>query len=327
MDELTESMSVSQEDLLDISSPRRRRKGTVDQPSKHSLYDSSYADEELSVSVGEVSQRARRRRKDTQDDDRHSTSQDEQPREQKNSGDELSRRERTREPKTSGDELSRRDRARESKASGDELSRRERTRENKTSGDELPRRDKSDSQLKRRNTGKKMDHEKARTSASRQDKLNITKSEKKSDIRKRDLDKSKDEEDDDTTDSDDSSRTKEPDIDEKNVTFCMWGHENCRTRSHYRYNWQWDYVQKYVDQHNKNVIPGFTPKEKSIEEQIGNQEVSNKNNKPGKEGIKIRMQMLQNRLNSGKTSGAMKQNIFERDLELEILRRKKNYKF
>lgn len=24
-------------------------------------------------------------------------------------------------------------------------------------------------------------------------------------------------------------------LDDKNVVFCMWGHENCRTRSHYRY--------------------------------------------------------------------------------------------
>ena len=35
--------------------------------------------------------------------------------------------------------------------------------------------------------------------------------------------------------------------------------------------------------------------------------------------------MLQNKLSSGKTSDNMKQKMFERDLELEMLRRKKNY--
>ena len=47
--------------------------------------------------------------------------------------------------------------------------------------------------------------------------------------------------------------------------------------------------------------------------------------KPGKDGIRIRLQMLQNKLSSGKTSDNMKQKMFERDLELEMLRRKKNY--
>ena len=378
MDELTESMSVSQEDLLDISSPRRRRKGTVDQPAAfHCLYDTSAAEDDPSVSAGEVSQRARRRRKETHDESSSGrmaeagsggggwASQDELKAGardyQRNSGDELPRR--GRESKSSfderrergaaaaavsGDELSRRgERTRaESKTSGDELSRRgERTRETKNqSGDELSRREKPEagSGLKRRNTAKKLDHEKARSSVSRQDKLSTLKQDKRSSTEgrgKRDQDKTSREQqhqlqdaDTDKSESDESLVAKDqPDIDEKNVTFCMWGHENCRTRSHYRYNWQWDYVQKYVDQHNKNVISGFTPREKSIEEQLGgtasSQEVSNKSNKPGKEGIKIRMQMLQNRLKEGKTSGTMKQNIFERDLELEILRRKRNYKF
>ena len=29
------------------------------------------------------------------------------------------------------------------------------------------------------------------------------------------------------------------------------------TRSHYRYNWQWDYVQKYAEQHHKNLLQVF----------------------------------------------------------------------
>ena len=35
--------------------------------------------------------------------------------------------------------------------------------------------------------------------------------------------------------------------------------------------------------------------------------------------------MLQNKLLTGKTSDSVKQKMFERDLELEMLRRKKNY--
>ena len=47
--------------------------------------------------------------------------------------------------------------------------------------------------------------------------------------------------------------------------------------------------------------------------------------KPGKEGIRSRMRMLQNKLTAGKASDTVKQHMFERDLELEMLRRKKNY--
>ena len=28
-------------------------------------------------------------------------------------------------------------------------------------------------------------------------------------------------------------------------------------RSHYRYNWQWDYVQKYAEAHHKNLLQVF----------------------------------------------------------------------
>ena len=52
------------------------------------------------------------------------------------------------------------------------------------------------------------------------------------------------------SDGDDDSRSDE----DRNVVFCMWGHENCKTRSHYRYNWQWDYVTKYAEQHNKHLV-------------------------------------------------------------------------
>ena len=47
--------------------------------------------------------------------------------------------------------------------------------------------------------------------------------------------------------------------------------------------------------------------------------------KPGKDGIRVRLQMLQNRLTVQKTSDSVKQLMFERDLELEMLRRKKHY--
>jgi hypothetical protein len=47
--------------------------------------------------------------------------------------------------------------------------------------------------------------------------------------------------------------------------------------------------------------------------------------KPGKDGIRVRLQMLQNRLTIQKTSDTVKALMFERDLELEMLRRKKHY--
>ena len=54
-------------------------------------------------------------------------------------------------------------------------------------------------------------------------------------------------------------------------------------------------------------------------------EEDDKDKKPGKDGIRVRLQMLQNRLTVQKTSDSVKQLMFERDLELEMLRRKKHY--
>ncbi len=138
------------------------------------------------------------------------------------------------------------------------------------------------------------------------------------------------------TEDEDEEEEEKPD--EKNVTFCMWGHENCKTRSHYRYNWQWDYVQKYVDQHNKKMLSGYLPRDSESgrtsapavaaeEKNEGGKAAAGNSNKPSKEGIKVRLQMLQNRLSQGKTSDSVKQKMFERDLELEMLRRKKTYQF
>ena len=50
-------------------------------------------------------------------------------------------------------------------------------------------------------------------------------------------------------------------------------------------------------------------------------------NEPSKDRIKVRLQMLQNWLSQGKTSDSVTQKMFERDLELEMLRRKKTYQF
>jgi hypothetical protein len=131
----------------------------------------------------------------------------------------------------------------------------------------------------------------------------------------------------------DTEDEEEEKLDEKNVTFCMWGHENCKTRSHYRYNWQWDYVQKYVDQHNKNMLSGYLPRDGDAsrlgldDKYEGISVKAGSSSKPNKEGIKVRLQMLQNRLTQGKTSDSVKQKMFERDLELEMLRRKKTYQF
>ena len=186
-----------------------------------------------------------------------------------------------------------------------------------------------DAQMKRRNTGKKMDGEKARVSATKLEKAPTTKQEKKSEIRKRDQDRGGDMESTNHFKSNiqDTDEPDEGEPDEKNVTFCMWGHENCRTRSHYRYNWQWDYVQKYADQHNKNMIQGYQPREERSSRPAEEQPQDIKDKKPSKDGIKIRLQMLQNKFSSGKTSTSVKLNQFERDLELEMLRRKKNYKY
>ena len=62
-EEQSESLSVSQEDILDEASPRRRRKGTSEAPKRSSLYDVSYAEDEESVK--EISTRARRTKKGT----------------------------------------------------------------------------------------------------------------------------------------------------------------------------------------------------------------------------------------------------------------------
>lgn len=241
----------------------------------------SYLEEEP-VSATEVSLRARRRRKDTSEDENNFDIKEDRP------------------------------------------------IEHKTSQDDMSRRDKNDTQLKRRNTGKKIDIDKARLSASRMDK-SVVKQDKKSDYWRRDLDKSgagsnkSDAEEHFKSTILDQSDKEEAETDDKNVTFCMWGHENCRTRSHYRYNWQWDYVQKYVEQHNKNMIQGSLPKETQKPVEDAAPEVKDGVKKPSKDGIKIRMQMLQSR--QGKTSSSVKQKMFERDLELDMLRRKKNYQF
>ena len=132
------------------------------------------------------------------------------------------------------------------------------------------------------------------------------------------------------------------------------------SRSHYRYNWQWDYVQKYAEAHHKNLLqvilqPGpflalpliplqgyqgaketeqgkvsrlrdeaiKAAEDKKEEEKKREEEEREK--KPGKDGIRVRLQMLQNRLTVQKTSDSVKQLMFERDLELEMLRRKKHY--
>ena len=63
-------------------------------------------------------------------------------------------------------------------------------------------------------------------------------------------------------------------------------------------------------------------KEKEEEEEKEREE---REKKPGKDGIRVRLQMLQNRLTVQKTSDSVKQLMFERDLELEMLRRKKHY--
>ena len=174
---------------------------------------------------------------------------------------------------------------------------------------------KKDSALKRRGTSKKSELEK---------KLSDVKSDE-SEAKAAEAESKDDKEDDK--------------LDEKNVVFCMWGHENCRTRSHYRYNWQWDYVQKYAEQTNKHLVHGFIPKEKdqpsvrkmaqdaekAKEEKEKEEKQKEEDKKPGKEGIRSRMKMLQNKFTAGKASESVKQHIFERDLELEMLRRKKNY--
>lgn len=202
----------------------------------------------------------------------------------------------------------------------------------KQSLDDLSRKDKGDGTLKRRGTQKKMDHDKAKASAGKD-----TKDKKLSDV-------NSDQNDTESIDGDKKDEKEDPDnpkLDEKNVVFCMWGHENCRTRSHYRYNWQWDYVQKYAEQNNKHMVHGFVPKDKDDkvsvrkmaqdaerkkeEEKEKEAEKQEGDKKPGKEGIRSRLKMLQNKFSGGKSSDQVKQHIFERDLELEMLRRKKTY--
>lgn len=193
--------------------------------------------------------------------------------------------------------------------------------------EEPSRKDKIDVGLKRRGTNKKMDAEKAKAASSK-------------DFKDKKISDSKaDEINDPVTDGDEAGENDDDKLDEKNVVFCMWGHENCRTRSHYRYNWQWDYVQKYAEQSNKNLVLGFVPKEKDqpvsvrkmaqdaerAREEKEREEKQGGDQKPGKEGIRSRMKMLQNKFTGGKSSDQVKQHIFERDLELEMLRRKKTY--
>ena len=197
----------------------------------------------------------------------------------------------------------------------------------KQSLDDLSRKDK-DAGLKRRGTSKKLDIDKAKSAASRD-----TKEKKLSDVKGEDSDGK-------TVESDNKEEKDDDKLDEKNVVFCMWGHENCRTRSHYRYNWQWDYVQKYAEQNNKHLVHGFIPKEKdqpmsvrkmaqdaerAKEEKEKEEKQKEEDKKPGKEGIRSRMKLLQNKFSGGKASESVKQHIFERDLELEMLRRKKTY--
>ena len=270
----SDSLSVSREDLLDETSPRRRRKGVTEQPKK-SMYDTGYFDEE--ESAREVSTRARRTRKGASDITRPN----------------LDRQ------------------------------------TSKQSLDDLSRKDKTDGGMKRRGT-KKIDAEKAKTAVGKE-----SKEKKPSDARTEE-----------TTSSPSGAEKEEekedpenPKLDEKNVVFCMWGHENCRTRSHYRYNWQWDYVNKYAEQNNKHLIHGFVPTEKdqpsvrkmaqdaerAKEEKEKEEKQQEGDKKPGKEGIRSRMKLLQNKFSAGKASDQVKQHVFERDLELEMLRRKKNY--
>ena len=262
----------------------------MEAPKKSSLYDVSYYEDEESAK--EVSTRARRTRKGTLEDDNR-----------------LDR------------QTSRLDRQ-TSKQSMDDLSKKER----------------NDGTMKRRNTNKKIDSEKAKAAASKE-----FKEKKGSDTRKpSDLEKEfyKGRDRDASEEGDIEDEDGEPKLDDKNVVFCMWGHENCKTRSHYRYNWQWDYVQKYAEAHQKNMLQGYVPKESELskvnkmaqdankaqeEKEKEEKEKEEKDKKPGKDGIRIRLQMLQNRLATGKTSDSVKQKMFERDLELEMLRRKKNY--
>ena len=111
--------------------------------------------------------------------------------------------------------------------------------------DDLSRKEKGDT-LKRRGTNKKMDAEKAKSAAARE-----TKEKKNSDSRRQ---AGAEAEDSDQREADSGDEKGQEELDEKNVVFCMWGHENCKTRSHYRYNWQWDYVTKYAEQHNKHLV-------------------------------------------------------------------------
>ena len=130
---------------------------------------------------------------------------------------------------------------------------RERSRQ---SLDDISRKDKAESGgVRRRNTNKKIDAEKAKSAASKEGK-----DKKGSDVRKPgELEKEAYK---DTKEGEEEGEGEK--LDDKNVVFCMWGHENCKTRSHYRYNWQWDYVQKYAEQNKKNVVQGYMPEESQV---------------------------------------------------------------
>ena len=308
-----ETLSVSQDDVL-LSSPRRRRKqGVVEGPPSgnkfggSSLYDLSYIDEEQPLSVNEISQRARRRRKDTLDEVGGETvSQDAMM--------------------IAGGSAA--------AGGGDGGMKRRNTINRKggsggsTGGTTA---DAGDCRTAKGSitagTVSKQDKTMGTTKAGeqrRQRLMSEAEGEGEAAFKSSLLDKAND------TDEEDEEEEQEEKLDEKNVTFCMWGHENCKTRSHYRYNWQWDYVQKYVDQHHKNMLSGYLPKDGEPSRQGGTDdkfEAKACSNKPSKDGIKVRLQMLQNRLSQGKTSDSVKQKMFERDLELEMLRRKKTYQF
>ena len=125
----------------------------------------------------------------------------------------------------------------------------------KQSMDDVSKKERNETTIKRRNTNKKIDSEKAKAAASKE-----FKDKKYSDTRKpADLDKEFSKRKDVTQERSDGERSDgesdgEPKLDDKNVVFCMCGHENCKTRSHYRYNWQWDYVQKYAEQYQKTCF-------------------------------------------------------------------------
>ena len=84
-------------------------------------------------------------------------------------------------------------------------------------------------------------------------------------------------------------------------------------------------MNKYVESHNKNVV-GFVPKAEiaTIDYKQLDTTTAEEPKKSKNEGIKLKMQMLQEKFSANKTSMNMKAKIFERDLELDMLKRRKN---